>query len=285
MGKTKPSERVSRLIAAYDIHVGHERANVGGRDELTLRNLHDGQALDAMFQFAADFKPTVFILGGDQLDCGCVAHWNKSSPRKVEGIRLKDELDLLDSLVVRRVDAIVKPIKDAAWPKPRKIWLRGNHERFLNDVLDQNPALTGIASIEGYLKLRDRGWEIYDFGEAARVGKTWWIHGEHVGSAQYGAKRAVELYGRNVRFGHHHSHNVHIKTSPVMEDDFHSGVMVPCLCRKNPGYAKNRPNNWVLGFTTAEFHSCGIFNTHTHLMVNGRFIANGKLYVGRKGAG
>lgn len=263
-------------MAAYDIHVGGERANTGCRDELTPRNLHDPAALNAMFEFAQDWRPNIFVLGGDQIDCGCIAHWNDSFPGRVEGSRFKTDLDEFDRLVTSRIDKVVGR-------GGRKIWIRGNHERFLSDFLDRQPVLRGLVSIEGYLRLRERGYELYDYGEAARTGKIFWLHGEHVGSNQYGAKRAVEMYGRNVRFGHHHSHAVHIKTSPIDESDFHSAVMVPCLCRKNPGYAKNRPNNWVNGFSTFEIDTkSGIFNTHTHLMVKGRFVAGGKIYGSTK---
>lgn len=260
---------VERGLAAYDIHVGRERANVGCRDELTSRSLHDAAALAAMFEFAHDWKPDIFVLGGDQLDAGCVSHWNSSTPGKVEGARLRDDLDELDRLVITPADKVTKK---------RKIWIRGNHERFVSDVLDRQPALRGLVGVESHLRLRERGWELYDFGEAARTGKIYWLHGEHVGSNQYGAKRAVEMYGRNVRFGHHHSYATHVKTSPIDESDFHSAVMVPCLCRKNPGYAKNRPNNWVNGFATFEIAPSGMFNTHVHLMVKGKFVANGKVY-------
>lgn len=267
---------VLRGIAAYDIHVGGERANVGCRDELLARALHDPAALDAMFQFAQDWRPDIFVLGGDQLDCGCIAHWNDTYPGRVEGERFRDDLDTLDRLVIKRIDKVTRK-------GGRKVWIRGNHERFCTDFLDRHASLRGLVSIEGYLRLKERGFELYDFGEAARVGKMWFVHGEHVGSNQYGAKRAVEAYGKNVRFGHHHSHGVHIKTSPIDESDFHSAVMIPCMCRKNPGYAKNKPNNWVNGFSTFEVDErTGLFNTHTHLMVRGRFVSGGKVYGGSK---
>lgn len=257
----------TRVLAAFDAHVGWEHTQVRG--SRVTRPIHDPSAIRAMFEFAQDWRPTIFVAGGDMVDCGCVSHWNDSKPGTVEGFRLKDELDEVDRLIVTPVDKLVKG---------RKVWLTGNHEAWVDQLLDKSPALIGMISVVDYLRLAERGWEVYSLGEIARVGKVYYLHGESVGSGIYGAKRAIEMYSRNVRLGHHHCYQTHIKTSAMDENDFHSAIIAPCLCRRNPRYGRNRPNAWVQGFLAEEFHSSGHFSSQVHVMVRGKFTANGKLY-------
>lgn len=260
-----------RVLAAFDAHVGWEHANVRG--SRVTRPIHDPGAIGAMFEFAQDWKPTIFVAGGDMVDCGCVSHWNANSPGAVEGFRLKDELDEVDRLIVRPVDKLVKG---------RKIWLTGNHEAWVDQLLDRNPALVGMISVADYLRLADRGWTVFSLGEIARVHKCHFIHGESIGSGVYGAKRAIEMYGRNVIAGHHHTYQTHIKPSAMDENDFHSAILVPGLCRRNPRYGRNRPNSWLQGFLCQDIHPSGYFSSQVHIMVRGKFATGGKLYGGKK---
>lgn len=260
-----------RVLAAYDSHIGWEHTSVRGAR--VTRPIHDPAAIRAMMEFAEDWRPTIFIAGGDMIDCGCVSHWNAASPGAVEGFRLKDELDEVERLIVVPVTRLVKG---------RKIWLTGNHEAWIDQLLDRSPALIGMISVADYLRLSERGWEVLSLGEIARVNKCHFTHGESVGSGVYGAKRAIDMYGRNIVIGHHHTYQTHIKTSAMDENDFHSAIMVPGLCRRNPRYGRNRPNAWLQGFLCQEIHPTGYFSSQVHILVRGKFLAGGKLYGGVK---
>ncbi len=64
-------------VFSPDKHWGYEPAP--GRH---LRPLHDQKAINAMLEFGKDFKPDVWIEGGDDLDCGPVSHWLHGSESK-----------------------------------------------------------------------------------------------------------------------------------------------------------------------------------------------------------
>ena len=267
----KPAD-TTRLIAIYDAHIGRERAHVRGAE--VTRTIHDPIALRAMLRFAQDWKPKIVVLGGDQLDCACISHFNEARPGNTEGFRLKEDLDTLDRL-------LIKPFDDLIPKDGRKIFLTGNHERRVDDHLEKFPALKGLVSIASYLKLKERNWEVFSLGELAKVHKVYYLHGESISSGVYSAKKALEMFGRNLRFGHRHSWQTYVQTSALDVNDFHSAIQVPGMCHRNPSYAPGRPNQWLQGFLAEEFHPSGHFSSQVHIMVRGAFTANGKLYTGR----
>lgn len=128
MSAKKQSEP-TRFLALYDIHVGREykRSAKIWPKRLELRNTHDLKALKIAREFAADFQPHVVLLGGDQLNCGPISHWNRGKPRLTEGFRLREEMDILNNEVLQPLEAIVKKTNKE---KQRLIWLQGNHECF-----------------------------------------------------------------------------------------------------------------------------------------------------------
>lgn len=109
---------LTRFVAAFDLHFGWERKVSRGRNLLTPT--HSPKAVAALMEFVADFKPNVFVLGGDQLNFGPVSHWNRGKPRITEGLRIKEEYDLLNKCIIEPLTKIPE--------LKRKIWLDGNHE-------------------------------------------------------------------------------------------------------------------------------------------------------------
>src|ERR1035441_9120098 len=63
--------------------------------------------------------------GGDALDLSCVSHWNANLPGNKRKGELKSDLDGFDKEILRPIEALL----------PRgceKVFLTGNHERFLD---------------------------------------------------------------------------------------------------------------------------------------------------------
>lgn len=255
---------MEKFVALYDLHWGYERR---AGHKVTL---HDQKALNVALKFIADFKPDHVILGGDTLDCGAISHHNHGKPGAVEGFRL-----LSDANELRK--ALIEPIESL---KTKSLtYIVGNHEDWLTDLVEQIPALEGIVDVRSMLKLSKK-WEIIPIGESTKLGKLIFIHGDQIKGGEHSAKWATVAYEANVRFGHHHTYQVYTKTSAI-DSNGHTGIAIPCLCRKGPKYGGGSPNRWVQGFSWGYIGGPNnTFNDYVSVIINGVATINGKSYVG-----
>jgi hypothetical protein len=259
---------MERFVALFDAHVGYERD--ASRHKVQL---HDPKAISVAMQFIKDFKPNHVILGGDMLDCGAISHHRKGQLGKLENLRI-----LAEAKECR--DLIISPIEDIeAAAKGRLIYHIGNHEDWLQDVTDEMPALEGIVDIRSLLKL-GRRWEVVPQGGFTRLGKLTFVHGDQIKGGGNPASWAVTAWEKNIRFGHYHTYQVATKTTPV-EANGHTGIAVPCLCKKGHTYGQGAPNKWMQGFLWGYVGGPeGSFNDYVTVIVNGKATINGKLYRG-----
>lgn len=253
---------MDKFLALYDLHWGYERKN-GHKVAL-----HDMKALTAALKFAADFKPDHIILGGDILDCGSISHHNHGKPGAVEGLKL-----LADAKELRA--AVIQPLEQL---KPKSLtYIVGNHEDWLTDLVEKIPALEGIVDVRSILSLGD-WWDVVPQGGSHKLGKLVFIHGDQVAGGEHSAKWATVAFESNVRFGHHHTYQVYTKTSAV-DTNGHTGVAVPCLCKKGPNYGGGSPNRWMQGFLWGYVNGPqGTFNDYVSVIINGVVTINGKTY-------
>lgn len=255
---------MEKFIFLTDLHFGYERK--GGHKV----PLHDLKALKVVLDFAKDFKPDHVILGGDILDCGLISHHNHGKPGAVEGFRLLADANGLN-------EALIKPLE--ALKAKSYTYLTGNHEDWLTDLTDQIPALEGVIDIRSVLKL-DPKWVIMPIGSTFKLGKLVFIHGDQVKGGEHCAKWATVAYEANVRFGHHHTLQIYTKTSAI-DANGHTGIAVPCLCRKDPKYGGGSPNRWVQGFDWGYVNGPeGRFGDYISVIINGKSLINGKVYGG-----
>lgn len=257
---------MKRFIYAADLHFGWERKN-GHKVPL-----HDIRALNAMLAFAKDFKPDVFIWGGDALDCGVISHHNHGKPGATEGMKLIE-----DAKEGRK--AFIEPVEKLMGAKGRLVYIIGNHESWLTDLTDKIPALEGLLDVRSVLGLSPR-WKIVPQGEAYSLGKLTFIHGDQLSGGEYVAKAAVIAYERSVRFGHFHTMQVYTKSSVLDYKNAKTGIAVPCLCGKNPLYTESAPNRWLQGFLYGYVDDNGNFSDTVVVILDGRCIVGGKVYKG-----
>lgn len=252
-----------RFAAVFDLHRGNE--NVGGHK----KPLHDPRAWETTLKFLSDFKPQDFFFGGDILDCGVISHHNKGKIRKTEEDRLMRDAEECRREVIRPIEALLP--KDG-----QKVYIVGNHEDWLDDFVDEHPALEGLMDISTLLKL-DK-WKVIPNGRGVDYGRLHFLHGDTVGGGDACAKNGVVNYERNVRFGHHHTYQVYTKTSPIDRELPHTGIAVPCLCSKDVGYMGRKPHKWVQGFEWGYMADKGPFSDNIAVIINGGVFINGKKY-------
>ena len=251
---------MEKFLALWDVHFGYERR--GGHKT----TLHDPKAIKVALDFAKDFKPDHVILGGDILDCGLISHHNHGKPGAVEGFRLLGDAKELKTAIIDPLEAL----------KPKSLtYITGNHEDWLADLTDKIPALEGIVDLRSVLGLGKK-WKVVPIGESHKLGKLTFIHGDQVKGGEHSAKWATVAYEANVRFGHHHTFQTYTKTS-ALELNGHTGIAVPCLCKKNPKYGGGSPNRWMQGFLWG-YVTGPTFNDYVTVVVDGRATINGKQY-------
>ena len=253
---------LKKFIATWDLHWGYERSN-GHKTAL-----HDLKAWRAVVAFAEDFKPDTWVVGGDFLDCGAISHHNKGKSRPVEGFRLLQDAE-------ECVEAAIRPIYSLA---DECVYIGGNHERWIEDLLDENPGLEGIVDIKKLLSLDH--WKVIPQGGHFNLGKLTFIHGDQISGGEHVAKSAVLSYERSVRFGHFHTYQTYTKNSALEYKYAKTGIAVPCLCTKTPKYGKGKPNKWVQGFNYGYIADDGNYNDYVVVIVDGKCVVNGKVYKG-----
>lgn len=257
---------MKKFMFCTDLHFGWERK--GGHKV----PLHDIKALKCMLAFARDFKPDVFIVGGDFLDCSVISHHNHGKPGATEGLKLIE-----DARDLRRL--ALDPIEEIVGKKGELVYITANHEDWLTDLTDKIPALEGIIELRPLLKLDDR-WNVIPQGGAYKLGKLTFIHGDTVKGGEHVAKNAVVNYERNIRFGHHHTMQQYSKASALDYKNAKSGWAIPCLCTKSPKYGEGAPNRWVQGFNFGYILDGGRFHDYVAVILEGKTVVGGKTYSG-----
>lgn len=236
---------------------------------------HNKEALRALIGFVKSNKVEGFIFGGDQFSNNEISHWNKkriifkspgSYKRNSEGF----DRDVLSPL-------------ETALGSAKKVWIQGNHERFEQDLIDEQPELEGTIEHHKILRLAERGWDVIELGKGLKLGKHLLvIHGENLTgignqAGAFPAKKAVESYAKSVLFAHIHTLQVYTKVLPHDTTQKWAAYSSPCIAKANPGYARNKPNAVVNGFTVVEMNG-DLFNIMPIVVTKGQFSYGGKVY-------
>jgi hypothetical protein len=230
---------------------------------------HDKMAIRAILRLMDDVKFDGIINVGDFLDLGCISHWNKGKNKTLEGKRLKS--DYVEGNLL--LDEFDKRLPKNA----KKHYFIGNHEDWLNQLIEEQPALDGLFDLQSGLKLKERGYKVYDYNEIVGFGRLKITHGIYCGANP--AKTHVIKTLSNILVGHVHSPEMVLVHSPAKEVSV-CGYTLGCLCGMAPEYMKNKPHNWASGFAVMYLFKDGSFDINLIRIVKNRFVFNGKVYYG-----
>jgi len=149
------------------------------------------KATNIAYQFTKDWQPDFFILGGDQLDLGCISIFNKGKPKLLENKRLIKDYKGFQREIIDKFENILPK-------KCKKVFMIGNHEYRVDRLLESEPQLEGLIEIENNLYLHD--WEITPYNDVLSVGHMNFIHGHYTN--KYHANKTLQIYGDNIFYGH-----------------------------------------------------------------------------------
>ena len=237
-------------------------------------------SMRAVFRFIKYFKPDEVNLTGDAMDMSSISWFerNRGNRKYFEGKRLMKEYKGFDETILSPLERII--------PKHcKKVYMEGNHEYRVKEVINENPQLEGMIEMEKGLHLRKRGWKFIPYfykdkdGNTkigmVKYGKLVAIHGIYTN--KYNAAKTASVVNKSVVFCHTHSVQMFVRSS-MDSEDYHSAMSIGCLANKSPDYAKGKPNSWVNAFGILYVRNDGNFNLYVPIIIKGHFSYAGKTF-------
>lgn len=124
-------------------------------------------------------KPDVIIQIGDFADMAALSSYEMGK-LSFEGRRYKKDIEATK----KAMRALLKPINDynirqeanhRAKYKPRKVLTLGNHEHRISRIVNDDPKLDGVMSVDD-LGYKNFGWEVYPFLEPVVIDNIAYCH-------------------------------------------------------------------------------------------------------------
>ena len=238
-------------------------------------------AVDAVFQFIKWFKPHAVNILGDAMNMDAVNHWKmaRGAKKYFEGKRLQKEYIAFD-------EDILTPLEDLLPRDCEKVFMGGNHEDWIDGLIEKLPQFEGMIEVETSLQLRERGWEwipwikynarndSYTRG-IKQYGKLLVFHGQYWN--KYHSAKTADSYSKSCAYGH--THDIQLYTKVTIDDKgFHTAQSIGCLCNTSPEFLKGRMDRWVNAFGVLYVREDGNYDLYVPVIINGKFTFNGKTF-------
>lgn len=263
----KSDKNASQAIPAmFNVNLGRKHRLVVGLPDMHLPNPRGlyADSAKAALKFCAVNNPDEVVIMGDFLDLQSVAHWNTKTPGRVIehnlGRDFKSGNFCLDSLQ-QMTDKIT--------------YLEGNHEAWLTQAMERDIGLREHLELRDCLRLPDRGIDLIPENGVYRIGEARMTHGWFAGI--YHARATADAAMTNMFYGHTHDVQSFSKTKRPGHEPI-IAQSCGCLCDMNPCYLRGKPNRWASGFLILYIRDDGTFTHYVPIIVNGRFIFEGKEY-------
>lgn len=257
---TVTSVETTKLVLLFDLHVPE----------------HDRKMFHAILAFLEDYKPDEIVIGGDFLELvSCSMHsWNDGSAQL--------ELD------VEAGRTALTALRAAA-PNAKMTYLEGNHEtRLTRFLMEKAPTLTGAITLPE--KLDFAGLNITWVPEGAQPihrGTLDILHGHQLGTGggyglpKYHTAKAVAVYGqpnRRILYGHTHTDQ---ESGQTTYQGRATAKSFGCGRSLQPAWLRGAPSGWMHEFGVAVIGPDDMTQLYCVKPVDGKFVFDGKLYVGR----
>ena len=245
---------------------------------------HNKPAVDAVFQFVKWFKPHAVNIMGDAMNMDAINHWKleRGAKKYFEGKRLKKEYEAFD------ID-ILTPLEKLLPKNCEKTFMGGNHEDWVNTLIEKNPQLEGMVEVEISLRLKERGWEwipwirynkesgSYERG-IKQYGKLLVFHGQYWN--KYHAAKTADTHSKSCAYCH--THDIQLYTKVTIDDykGYHTAQSIGCLCNTSPEFLRGMFNRWVNAFGIIYIREDGMYNLYTPIIIKGKFVFEGKTFDG-----
>ncbi len=241
-------------------------------------------AVEAVFQFVKYFKPHAVNILGDAMNMDAVNHWKMARGAKkfFEGKRLQKEYESFDVDILTPLDKLLP--KDC-----EKTFMGGNHENWIDGLIEKLPQFEGMIEVETSLRLEERGWEwipwikynertdSYTRG-IKKYGKLLVFHGQYWN--KYHSAKTADSYSKSCAYAHTHDLQSYTKITADDYKDFHTAQSIGCLCNTSPEFLKGRINRWVNAFGVLYIREDNFYNLYVPVIINGKFVFEGRMFGG-----
>lgn len=181
---------------------------------------HDNRRFTALGNFILEQRPENIVNIGDWGSYDSITFHTSGKPLLREGMRLADDVAAAKDALARAEKATIaynerQSKNRKAQYKPQKFWLNGNHEDRIWRNWQIYPEFLGLVNHNDPAGAEKYGWNIIPYRGYANIDNTLFTHvpankrSSIPISGEYVAKKAVELHGRNIVFGHTHRFLVH----------------------------------------------------------------------------
>lgn len=215
--------------------------------------------LNNVERYMASRRWDYLVYLGDMLDLDAISHHAMESQnrRALEGKRLKTDYENFAKILRRHRKIVGKQC--------RIYYFLANHEEWASRFVDMYPGLEGMIEPESILPFAELDIELVGYRDFLKLGKLYFIHGD-IQSGSYTpvnvAKKIVDIYNKNIVFGHYHTLQSYTKISPAGLDEAHSGWAIPCLADTKPAWNRGQPTKWINGFAVFYLADEGMFNLY-----------------------
>jgi len=212
------ARRRGEAVIPFKLH-HPKRPKLAGKTHLVIGDPHaepevPNVRFDALGSFIAKLKPDVIVNIGDNWSLDSLLSFSigQKGSRSYEGKRLIadleagiDALERVNHSIHRENQSLKKRGKPAY--KPRKIFCIGNHEDRLTRLVEYEPRLEHVISLDD-LMLDELGWETVPFEERLEVDGISYCHHftstRRMSAAKFVASSALSKRAQPVVFGHTH---------------------------------------------------------------------------------
>lgn len=262
---------MKKFIALFDIHFGWEKIYDVNTSRFKERPTHDPKFLRKVLDFTSDFRPDVFILGGDQFNFDAL----RNNRRGRAEVLTQSEGDIRKTYDVAK-SLLFEPLSRYPWMK--KVVIRGNHDLRLEKFIRNNPEWGGLIEPQDYCQLTTPDWQFLNHGEHFKLGKLYFLHGDALKcKASDSAKRAAQVYGKNVRIGHFHTYASATLYSAI-DEEVKTAISCPCACTRDMEWMGRAPNTWIQGLLYGYVNANGSFQDYVVIRGAEKLIIEGKEY-------
>jgi len=152
----------------------------------------DLQYWNLLLQVGHWLKPDVIIDLGDFVDHFSISKHSKS-PKRLLATSMKLEME---TARLRRAEL------DKLGAK-RKVFIKGNHEarwdKWLNDNVGNEFFITKIGTFQDEIRLEQNGWEVFEYGDFAKVDGAYFTHDVSTGGEGSARKAGERFMGTNAQ--------------------------------------------------------------------------------------
>lgn len=156
-------------------------------------------------EYAAEKRPDVIVCLGDFADMASLSEYDKGKA-SYEGRRYVKDVEA----VLRGMDALMRPIKQANRYRPRLVLTLGNHEHRIERTQESDAKLRGTLSIKD-LRYEEAGWEVYPFLETVQINGVHYAHyfpSGIMGRPCTSARKIISTYHVSAVCGHQQGRDV-----------------------------------------------------------------------------